>query len=78
MTRSWIAALAATAPADGAATAAGTWNMGLQGGHVVPVALVLTQDGSAAAGTVAMPAALHALRLDGLESFGDSTGALPV
>ena len=29
----------------------GTWNMGLQGGHVIPVALVLKQDGEALAGT---------------------------
>ena len=33
----------------------GTWNMGLQGGHVIPVALVLKQDGEALTGTVSMP-----------------------
>src|SRR4051794_16194663 len=33
----------------------GTWNMGLQGGHVIPVALVLKQDGEALSGTVSMP-----------------------
>lgn len=33
----------------------GTWNMGLQGGHVIPVALVLTQDGEALSGTISMP-----------------------
>src|SRR4051812_18158136 len=33
----------------------GTWNMGLQGGHVIPVALVLTQDGEALTGTISMP-----------------------
>jgi hypothetical protein len=33
----------------------GTWNMGLQGGHVIPVALVLKQDGDAVTGTVSMP-----------------------
>jgi hypothetical protein len=33
----------------------GTWNMGLQGGHVIPVALVLEQDGDAVTGTVSMP-----------------------
>jgi hypothetical protein len=33
----------------------GTWNMGLQGGHVIPVALVLEQDGEVLTGTVAMP-----------------------
>lgn len=34
----------------------GTWNMGLQGGHVIPVALVLKQDGTTLTGTLAMPA----------------------
>ena len=33
----------------------GTWNMGLQGGHVIPVALVLKQDGEALTGMVSMP-----------------------
>jgi hypothetical protein len=33
----------------------GTWNMGLQGGHVIPVALVLKQDGSTLTGTLSMP-----------------------
>jgi hypothetical protein len=33
----------------------GTWNMGLQGGHVIPVALVLTQNGEALTGTISMP-----------------------
>jgi hypothetical protein len=33
----------------------GTWNMGLQGGHVIPVALVLKQEGTALSGTVALP-----------------------
>jgi len=33
----------------------GTWNMGLEGDHVIPVALVLKQDGEAVAGTVSMP-----------------------
>ena len=33
----------------------GTWNMGLQGGHVIPVALVLEQHGEALTGTVSMP-----------------------
>ena len=34
----------------------GTWNMGLQGGHVIPVALVLKQEGTTLSGTVALPA----------------------
>ena len=33
----------------------GTWNMGLQGGHVIPVALVLTQEGDMLNGTISMP-----------------------
>jgi hypothetical protein len=33
----------------------GTWNMGLQGGHVIPVALVLKQDGTTLSGTVVLP-----------------------
>ena len=33
----------------------GTWNMGLQGGHVIPVALVLKQEGEELSGTVSMP-----------------------
>jgi hypothetical protein len=42
--------------ANGAtATLTGTWNMGLQGGHVIPVALVLKQDGDALTGTISMP-----------------------
>ena len=50
-----IAALAALAIADAAPNIAGTWNMGLQGGHVIPVALVLKQDGTSVTGTIAMP-----------------------
>jgi hypothetical protein len=33
----------------------GTWNMGLQGGHVIPVALVLKQQDKNLTGTIAMP-----------------------
>jgi hypothetical protein len=33
----------------------GTWNMGLEGGHVIPVALVLAQDGDTLTGTISMP-----------------------
>ena len=36
-------------------TVTGTWNMGLQGDHVIPVALVLKQDGTKVTGTIAMP-----------------------
>jgi hypothetical protein len=33
----------------------GTWNMGLQGGHVIPTPLVLTQDGKLLSGTIGLP-----------------------
>jgi hypothetical protein len=49
------ALIAVTLAADAAPDLTGTWNMGLQGGHVVPVALVLKQDGTVVTGTVAMP-----------------------
>ena len=47
-----IAAVLAAAPS---ATLTGTWNMGLQGDHVIPTALVLKQDGKAVTGTIALP-----------------------
>jgi len=55
MTKLVITALAALAIADGAANVTGTWNMGLQAGHVVPIALVLKQDGKAVTGTILLP-----------------------
>jgi hypothetical protein len=33
----------------------GTWNMALQGGHVIPTPLVLKQDGKSLTGTIAIP-----------------------
>ncbi len=33
----------------------GTWTMGLEADHVIPVALVLKQDGQKLTGTIAMP-----------------------
>src|SRR5205085_12180436 len=50
-----IAAVAALAVADPPPNVTGTWQMGLQGGHVVPVALVLKQDGKVVTGTIALP-----------------------
>jgi hypothetical protein len=51
-----IAALAAAVVlTTDPATVAGTWNMGLQGDHVIPVALVLQQDGRNVKGTIALP-----------------------
>src|SRR5947209_2156212 len=49
------AGLSAQRGNTGGSSLTGTWNMGLQGGHVIPVALVLTQDGEALSGTVSMP-----------------------
>jgi hypothetical protein len=49
------AVIAITLAPDAAPNLTGTWNMGLQGGHVIPVALVLKQDGKAVTGTIAMP-----------------------
>ena len=36
-------------------TVTGTWNMGLQGDHVIPTALVLKQDDKKLTGTIALP-----------------------
>jgi hypothetical protein len=41
--------------AGNAATVTGTWNMGLQGDHVIPTALVLKQEGKNVTGTIALP-----------------------
>src|SRR4051812_6354518 len=53
-----LVASAASAQHD-AKTAApnisGTWNMGLQGDHVIPTALVLKHDGRKLTGTIQMP-----------------------
>lgn len=52
-----FAAMAALAvAADNSQTVDGTWNLGMQGGdHVVPVALVLQQEGGKVSGTLMMP-----------------------
>ncbi|HEV3058041.1 MAG TPA: hypothetical protein VGY48_07320 [Vicinamibacterales bacterium] len=47
-----VAALVAIAAAP---NITGTWNMGLQGGHVIPTALVLKQDGTSLTGTIVLP-----------------------
>ena len=49
------AALASTVLLLADATVTGTWNMGLQGDHVIPTALVLKQDGYDVTGTIALP-----------------------
>jgi hypothetical protein len=72
-----MAALAAYAINDGAANVTGTWNMGLQGGHVVPVALVLKQDGKTVTGTITLPTQ-HGDRKD-VEMKGEfDAGALKI
>jgi hypothetical protein len=50
-----FALVALLALTDGATSLTSTRNMALQGGHVVPVALVLAQDGTVVTGTIAMP-----------------------
>ena len=40
---------------DSASAITGTWQMGLQADHVVPVGIVLKQDGSTVTGTILMP-----------------------
>src|SRR4051812_9213986 len=55
MVMALAAGLAAQHAKADAASLTGTWNMGLQGGHVIPVALVLKQDGEALTGVVSMP-----------------------
>jgi hypothetical protein len=49
------ASLATALAAAEAPTVTGTWNMGLQGDHVIPTALVLKQDGKKLTGTIALP-----------------------
>jgi hypothetical protein len=46
---------ASPAQKNDAPSLTGTWNMGLQGGHVIPVALVLKQEDATLTGTIAMP-----------------------
>jgi len=55
-----VLALAVSSPAQERKGAeppniSGTWNMGLQGGHVVPVALTLEQKGSTVTGAIFLP-----------------------
>jgi hypothetical protein len=50
-----IVLAAGWAAAAEAPTLTGTWNMGLQGDHVIPTALVLKQEGKTVTGTIALP-----------------------
>ena len=47
-----------------AANVTGTWNMGVEGDHVIPVALVLRQDGKKLTGTIALPTQNAGQRVD--------------
>ena len=58
MTKSFIGIVALAANLAVAAESpniTGTWNMGVEGDHVIPVALVLKQDGHKLTGTIALP-----------------------
>ena len=57
------AALLVIAAAD-PKTVTGTWNMGLQGDHVIPTALVLKQDDKKLTGTIALPSQNVGQRVD--------------
>jgi len=71
-----LAAILATVAAAGAETptVTGTWNMGLQGDHVIPVALVLKQDATKVTGTLAMPTQRTGERVD-VDMAGEIVGA---
>lgn len=43
---------------------AGTWQLGVEGDHVVPMAMIVKQDGSKISGTIAMPTNQHGDRRD--------------
>jgi hypothetical protein len=53
----------------------GTWNMGLEGGHVIPVALVLKQDGETLSGTISMPTQRAGNTVDVALKGGIASGA---
>jgi hypothetical protein len=53
----------------------GTWNMGLEGGHVIPVALVLKQDGETLTGTISMPTQRAGNTVDVALKGGINSGA---
>jgi hypothetical protein len=61
-----------------APTLTGTWNMGLQGGHVIPVALVLKQEGDVLSGTVSMPTQKIGQTVDVALKGGLADGAFTV
>jgi len=66
------ALLAITFAAADPKTVTGTWNMGLQGDHVIPTALVLKQDKTKLTGTIALPAQNTGQRIE-VELSGEIT-----
>jgi hypothetical protein len=68
-----LALFVTTGPAP---TVTGTWNMGLQADHVVPVALVLKQDGTRVTGTIALPTQRSGERVEVPMSGEFADGAL--
>ena len=68
-TRRWLlVAFAALLIVSRAAAAdpdlTGTWTLGVEGDHVIPMAMVMKQDGSKLSGTIAMPINQHGDRRD--------------
>ncbi len=59
MTRRWLlvafGALLVARPAAAAPDLTGTWTLGVEGDHVIPMAMVMKQDGNKISGTIAMP-----------------------
>jgi hypothetical protein len=65
----WIPALVLAASIAATISAAapdvtGTWTMGVEGDHVVPMAMVVRQEGAKISGTIAMPTNQHGDRRD--------------
>lgn len=59
-TRRWLLAVVASLALSSSAAAAdpdlsGTWTLGVEGDHVIPMAMIMKQDGSKISGTIAMP-----------------------
>jgi hypothetical protein len=59
-----IVLAASVAAASDPPNVTGTWTMGLEAGHVVPVALVLKQDGKKLTGTITLPTQNNGQRID--------------
>jgi hypothetical protein len=59
-----LASLAVAFAAAEAPTVTGTWNMGVQGDHVIRIALVLKQQDKKVTGTIALPVDRSGQRVD--------------